>query len=120
MPTSVKPDNSEAAATDTLRFASGSDSISVLGEFSPLRRDSIYHFEVARPGRLEARLFTAGPNVNLRFNQLLMPGGEADGPFGQQVTYTLQKKGWYALRIGPDRMAEGDTPGRFRLTIRIR
>ena len=108
-----------AAATDTLRFETASDRLSVQGVFTATQRDSLFHFEATRPGRLEARLIPGDRNFNIRINQILLPGGGADGPFGRQLSYALKQKGWYALRIGPDRMAEGDTLGRFRLLLRI-
>ncbi|RYD91805.1 MAG: hypothetical protein EOP50_13670 [Sphingobacteriales bacterium] len=109
-----------ATSPDTLRMAPGSDSIAVWGSLTGTGRDTLYHFEVTKPAQLEARIIPDNPKLNIRFNQVLMPGSGADGPFGQRLSYSVKKAGWYALRIGPNRMAEGDTSGRFRLTVSIR
>lgn len=105
---------------DTLRFAAGADSAVMEGTWNAERHDSLFLFEVIRPAALYVQLVPGKPTLNLRINQVLLPDGSADGPFGSQLRYSLKQKGWHALRIGPNRMAEGDTAGSFRLTLHIR
>ncbi len=44
---------------------------------------------------------------NIRFNQIIMPDTNADGPFGKDIQYKLDKKGDYKLIIGESLM-QGD------------
>jgi hypothetical protein len=59
------------------------------------------------------------PDANIRLNQVIYPGGTADGPFGREQKFALKKSGVYKLIIGNDLMAEGKTRTAFTLHLSI-
>mgnify|MGYP007121801804 CR=1 FL=1 len=46
-----------------------------------------------------------GDMANVRFNQIVMPDGTSDGPFGRSIEYGLEQQGTYHLLIGESLMA---------------
>ncbi|MDF2383899.1 hypothetical protein JMG10_20640 [Nostoc ellipsosporum NOK] len=73
------------------------------------------YLRIAKPVQLQAELVALTPGLNLRFNQLFMPDGSSDGPFGNTLTYRMEKTGTYRLVLGPNLMAEGQTTGDYLL-----
>lgn len=58
-------------------------------------------------------------NRNIRFNQIKMPDGSTDGPFGQNISYTTRQKGNYTLIIGKDNMADGTFEGKATVSLSL-
>lgn len=50
---------------------------------------------------------------NVRFNQIIMPDGSMDGPFGRDISYELPTKGTYKLLIGESLMQGDPYDGNF-------
>lgn len=71
------------------------------------------YLRVDKPVHLEAELVPLTPGLNLRFSQLFIPDSTADGPFGNTLTYQLEKTGTYRLVLAPNLMAEGQTTGEY-------
>lgn len=57
--------------------------------------------------------------ANIRFNQIVMPGGLSDGPFGKNIRYDLEKWGTYHLIIGESLMVGEPWGGEFVLDLRL-
>lgn len=76
------------------------------------------YLKVSKPLRIEAELVPLTSGLNLRFNQLFIPGGTADGPFGSTLAYNLDKSGTYRLVLAPNLMAEGQTTGEYLVRFR--
>jgi hypothetical protein len=57
--------------------------------------------------------------ANIRFNQIVTPTGQSDGPFGQDMEYTLTQKGIYKILIGQSLMAENAYVGPFLVFITL-
>ncbi|WP_144283817.1 hypothetical protein [Chryseobacterium echinoideorum] len=55
--------------------------------------------------------------MNIRFNQIKLPDGNYDGPFGREISYQIKEKGEVWLIIGKSLMAEGVNEGDFSVTI---
>ena len=70
-------------------------------------------------GYLDATLIAPGALRNLRINQIVMPDGKTDGPFGRKLHYTVTQTGDYKLLIGKDNMADGTMEGPAKLFIRV-
>ena len=58
-------------------------------------------------------------DANIRLNQIIYPGGRADGPFGRDQKFALGKPGQYQLIIGNNLMAEGNTKEAFTLHLSV-
>ena len=58
--------------------------------------------------KLDVKIFSlsAWPiSTNLRLSQIIMPDGQADGPFSTETTYDLTQNGWYQLIFNENMMA---------------
>lgn len=69
--------------------------------------------------RVSATLSSSDPAANVRFSQIIMPDGEADGPFGAEVDYELKQQGRYALAINENIMAGDPWEGEFSVSVRL-
>ena len=58
------------------------------------------------------------PYMNIRFNQIKLPNGSFDGPFGRQINYAVKGGGELWLIIGKSNMASGNVKGNFSVDIR--
>jgi len=68
---------------------------------------------------LLATLHAAGSQRNVRINQLVMPDGTMDGPFGHELHYRTSQNGNYTLKIGKDNMADGTLHGPAVIRIEL-
>ncbi len=69
--------------------------------------------------RMTAKLVSADENANVRFTQIEMPNGEADGPFGREMTYSLPVRGDYTLNISENLMAGDPWTGDFEVMLSL-
>lgn len=56
--------------------------------------------------------------MNIRFNQIRLPNGDFEGPFGRGMMFKTRENGEIWLIIGKSNMASGETKGRFSVSIR--
>lgn len=56
---------------------------------------------------------------NLRMNQIVLPDGSMDGPFGHELHYHTRLRGNYIIRIGRDNMADGTVQGPVTLYLKL-
>ena len=68
---------------------------------------------------LQAKLSFKQEDRNLRFNQIVLPDGTMDGPFGNELMYSTKEKGDYTLIIGKDNMADGNVEGPVSIEIAL-
>ncbi|WP_426477097.1 hypothetical protein ACP3T3_17730 [Chryseobacterium sp. CBSDS_008] len=66
---------------------------------------------------IKAKISTKEKDFNIRFNQIKVPNGDYDGPFGREITYDTPGKGEVWLIIGKSNMASGNTKGSFTVTV---
>lgn len=121
-PSSTKADtlpNTQLDSIIVLAFAPDSNSLTVKGHLDKALSPMICHLPIARPGRLTASIEPGKKPANIRFNQVVFPDGNSDGPFGQTLEYKLPKKGMYQLIIGPSLMANDAYTGDFLLRIKV-
>lgn len=57
--------------------------------------------------------------ANIRFNQIIMPNGDMDGPFGRDIEYKLTGDGQYRLILGESLMAGDPWEGNFNVEITL-
>jgi len=67
--------------------------------------------------QLNAELHSDKPG-NIRFNMIILPDNNSDGPFGRDIQYTLDKKGDYKLIVGESLMQGDPFDGNY--TIRFK
>lgn len=88
---------------------------------SQMHKDSMQTlwFRFASPGseKLFGRITLPAKDGNVRFNQIVMPGGKADGPFGRDITYTLADSGTYLLSVGESLMQGDPYDGNFTVEL---
>ncbi|WP_346984075.1 hypothetical protein [Chryseobacterium sp. POE27] len=66
---------------------------------------------------IKAKISIKEKDFNIRFNQIKLPNGDYDGPFGRDLTYEIKDKGEIWLIIGKSNMASGNTKGNFTVSI---
>jgi hypothetical protein len=69
---------------------------------------------------LIATLRAPGTGRNLRFNQIQLPDGTLDGPFGRELHYSASSDGDYTLMLGKDNMADGSVRGPLVIYIKLK
>lgn len=69
---------------------------------------------------LTGSLTAGGQMRNIRFNQIVMPDGKMDGPFGHEIYYKTPQKGSYMLIVGKDNMADGELQGPLTVHIQLK
>jgi hypothetical protein len=67
--------------------------------------------------KINAKISTKEKDFNIRFNQIKLPNGDYDGPFGRDLTYDIKEKGEVWLIIGKSNMASGNTKGSFKVSL---
>jgi len=67
--------------------------------------------------KISAKISTKEKDFNIRFNQIKLPNGDYDGPFGRDLTYDIKERGEVWLIIGKSNMASGNTKGSFTVSI---
>jgi hypothetical protein len=68
---------------------------------------------------LIANLHAPGNQRNLRFNQIQLPDGTLDGPFGRELHYRARLDGDYTLMLGKDNMADGILKGPVVIYLKL-
>ncbi len=75
----------------------------------------------------EGQILTASVNAidstqvpNVRFNQIISPSGEADGPFGASIEYNLATGGQWKLIVGESLMLGEPYTGEFTINISVK
>ena len=74
----------------------------------------------AQKGQTLKASVRAEPSLaNIRVNQIISPSEELDGPFGQDMEYTLDESGRWKIVIGESNMQGDDYKGAFTLSIEL-
>jgi hypothetical protein len=79
-----------------------------------------YSIKISKMGKLIGKIKVDTQPANIRFNQIVTPTGQSDGPFGQDIEYTLTEKGIYKLLIGHSLMAENAHVGPFLVSLTLK
>ncbi len=67
--------------------------------------------------KVKGTITTTDSISNIRFNQIILPDGGMDGPFGREITYDLPEKGNYILSLHESLMAGDPWAGDFEVII---
>jgi hypothetical protein len=90
--------------------------VSILKKSSPIT----CNISIPLKGKLYGAITTATNKDNIRFNQIIMPDGSADGPFERTIQYDIKKPGNYKLIIASNLMAENPYTGEFELSLVVK
>ncbi|WP_336518226.1 hypothetical protein [Pollutibacter soli] len=69
---------------------------------------------------LSLKLQATDRNGNVRINQIKMPDGKPDGPFGMSIDYPVSQKGNYTIILGQNLMAGDPWTGNWVMTVAIK
>lgn len=90
--------------------------VSILKKSSPITCNVF----LPKTGKLYGAITTPTNKTNIRFNQIIMPDGSADGPFVRTIKYDIKKTGNYKLIIASNLMAENPYTGEFELSLVVK
>lgn len=83
-------------------------------------RQSVYlAFDADGYKKLKAVITPREQTGNIRFNQIVLPDGSMDGPFGRTIEYDLPDNGAYKLILGESLMAGDPWSGDFDVSIQL-
>ena len=77
------------------------------------------HFSIASGKMIHAMLVVKSDSANIRIDQIEMPDGKFDGPFGREMHHEIKMPGVYKIIVGENMMAEGKWTGDFLIKVWI-
>lgn len=86
-------------------------------EFTSDQQQFIIKIRDFTGSNISAAIIPEKPSMNIRFNQIKLPNGEYDGPFGREISYKIQQNGEIWLIVGKSNMASGTARGKFKVVI---
>lgn len=87
-------------------------------EFTDQQQEYVIKIENFGGQNITGEIYPENPEMNIRFNQIRLPNGEFDGPFGREIFYKTRDNGEIWLIIGKSNMASGVTAGKFSVNIK--
>lgn len=69
-------------------------------------------------GELNGNIIPAAGKGNIRFNQIIFPNKNSDGPFGMDLKIPLTQKGNHIIVIGHSQMADNPYWGKFKVRLK--
>lgn len=115
-------------STDTFRVIEGEKIIKTINgdmlpmeisdEFTTTNQQMIIKIKNFNGSKISGNVTSANPKLNIRFNQIRLANGEFDGPFGADINYEIKQKGEIWLMIGKNLMADGETTGKFTISLK--
>lgn len=101
-----------------IRMADGQRTPFTIGEKFTEKHDKlILKITDYSKSQITASIKVKDSKQNIRFNQIKMPDGSMDGPFGKDLVHEVKGKGEVWLIIGKNNMADGATTGDFSITV---
>ena len=83
------------------------------------RQTAYISFDAEDYKQLYGKITSKDSMANVRFTQIFIPDGSADGPFWNEIKYNLSQKGRYKISIGENMMAGDPWGGIFTVEIRL-
>jgi len=113
--------SNKSANADTLINLVFEQDSSTLTAKGKLDKDPITcYLQVDRKAIITAKLVPLDKELNIRFSQIILPDGTSDGPFGQELKYTLKQKGMHRFIVGSNLMADGKRKGEFEIKLAVK
>ncbi len=96
------------------------DTATFTGEINGLS-DSKTYLVVGKEGQhIWVKIETDSAPANIRVNQIISPSNEADGPFGNEMSYALKEDGAWKFIVGESLMVGEDYVGEYRVRIAVK
>ena len=93
--------------------------INITGRMRGISHPVTVTIPVVKNAQLSLVLKPSDSTANLRINQIFMPDGKADGPFGRSLTRKIGTTGNCKVIIGEDLMQGEEWKGKFSLAIKM-
>ncbi len=105
-----------------IRFEEGAANGNFTSRLDSLGDQKTFIFEAKEGQTIVATVVTTDSSQapNVRFNQIISPSGEAEGPFGNEMTYVLNEAGQWKFIIGESLMAGEPYAGEFTLAVEVK
>jgi len=121
------PPKSDSASTVKKEFVSGTDTIkvdirngkAVIDTLKSPGQKLVFVFDSDTSNRFLVKIDAKDSTANLRISQIIDAKGNADGPFGQELSYSVLEKGMHRAIISENQMAGDPWGGRFRFAIKL-
>lgn len=91
--------------------------LTITDEFTSDNQQFILKIKNFNGKNISGKITPENPEMNIRFNQIKLPNGDYDGPFGREISYKISEKGEIWLIIGKSNMASGEAKGKFSVNI---
>lgn len=75
---------------------------------------------IQKADSLHATVTPEEASGNVRFVQIILPDGKADGPFSRELRYATPQTGTYQLRISENQMAGDKWKGNFKVKVWVK
>lgn len=120
--TSENPESEKREKPEDIRvkFPVGSTQVTLNGNIKGFGQNIPYVFEVSKGQKLTASVKPKTGEGNIRIGQIIDPSGKADGPFGEQMTYSLNESGDWKIILSENMMSGDPWAGEYLLTVEIK
>jgi hypothetical protein len=119
-PESKKRERTNTSDGIRVNFPTGATQVTLNGTIDGFGDKKTYVFEVSKGQMLTASVKPKTSDGNIRISQIINPAGVADGPFDNQITYTLNESGDWKLILSENMMAGDPWKGEYFLTLEIK
>lgn len=90
-----------------------------MGHITANKQHPAYSLSVQKGQTITATIKPVKKGGNVRINQIQLPGGAFDGPFGDSLSYASKRSGVICFIIGENLMAGDPYTGDFLLHIKV-
>ena len=103
----------------TIKFPKDSSSTTVTCRMNGINKPITVNIPVTIGKKLTMQLIPEDSVANIRINQLFMPNGKADGPFGRKMEMKITQQGNYKVIVSENLMQGDEWKGIFKLTVKV-
>ncbi|HRE39793.1 MAG TPA: hypothetical protein PLG90_00535 [Ignavibacteria bacterium] len=120
-PESTNTENQKRTNDGAIRitFPVGATEVSLNGKITGFADQITYVFEASKGQKLNSSVMPIPKNGNIRISQIISPSGNADGPFGNNMSYNLNESGDWKIVLSENQMAGDSWEGEYKLTVKI-
>jgi hypothetical protein len=92
--------------------------LKISDEFTKDQTQLIVKIKNFKEKKISGEIVSNNNEMNIRFNQIKLPNGEYDGPFGKNISENISERGEIWLIIGKSNMASGESSGKFTISLK--
>ncbi|MDN3606575.1 hypothetical protein [Kaistella yonginensis] len=92
--------------------------LKISDEFTSSDQQYILQIKNFKGKKITGKIIPENPEMNIRFNQIKLPNGEFDGPFGVDLNFEIDRNGEIWLIVGKNLMASGASTGKFSIELK--